>query len=142
MIDATSLILGRMASNVAKRLLSGESIVIVNAEKAVISGAKDAIVRLRTKFLEVGGYRRGPLHPRRPDGLVRRTIRGMLPYRKPKGRTALKRLKVYAGIPGEFERWERETIIDARSDKLKCGFMTVGELAKRMGWKGRESAKD
>ncbi|RLI06236.1 50S ribosomal protein L13, partial [Candidatus Bathyarchaeota archaeon] len=37
-IDASGLILGRMASIVAKRLLEGEQIEIVNAEKAVVSG--------------------------------------------------------------------------------------------------------
>lgn len=140
-IDAASLVLGRMASEVAKRLLSGESVVIVNAEKAVISGARDAVIRSRTKFLKVGGYQSGPLHPRRPDGLVRRTIRGMLPYRKPKGRTALKRLKVYVGIPRELVGSKKETIKGARSDKLKHRFITVEELAIRMGWKGKGDAK-
>ena len=53
-IDASNLILGRMASVVAKRLLQGENIIVVNAEKAVVSGKKKAVVRERKEFLEVG----------------------------------------------------------------------------------------
>ncbi|HID90618.1 TPA: 50S ribosomal protein L13 [Candidatus Bathyarchaeota archaeon] len=132
-VDATGLILGRMASYVAKRLLSGESVIIVNAERAVISGKKGMIVRKRKEFLGVGGYRRGPLHPRRADGIVRRVIRGMLPYRKPRGRAAFRRLRVYVGVPREFGKRELETIEDAKADRLRCKFITVGELAREIG---------
>ena len=100
-IDATELILGRVASTVAKRLLQGETIVIVNAEKAAISGKRLSIVREAKTFLEVGHPRKGPLHPRRPDQIVRRTVRGMLPWKKPKGKQAYKRLRVFLGLPKE-----------------------------------------
>ena len=133
-IDAKGLILGRMASTVAKRLLQGETIMIVNAEKAAISGKRLQIVDEAKTFLEVGHPRKGPLHPRRPDRIVRKTIRGMLPYRKPKGRDAFKRLKVYLGAPKELEGKETQTILDARAEKLKSPYITVGELAKEIGW--------
>ena len=42
-IDASNLLLGRLASIIAKRLLSGEEIIVVNAEKAVISGNRENI---------------------------------------------------------------------------------------------------
>ncbi|MCD6263449.1 50S ribosomal protein L13, partial [Candidatus Bathyarchaeota archaeon] len=112
-IDAEGLILGRMASIVAKRLLNGERIIIVNAEDAVISGDRGQIIRERKRFLEVGGARKGPIHWRRPDRIVRRTIRGMLPYRKARGREAFKRLRVYIGVPKELEGRERETLEEA-----------------------------
>ena len=133
LIDARGLILGRMASNVAKRLLQGEKIIILNAEKAAISGKKQHIVIDAKKFLEVGHPRKGPNHPRRPDRIVTRTIRGMLPRRKPKGIAAFKRLRVYLGIPIEFKDKNFQTIIEARSDKLKSPYITVGELAKEIG---------
>ena len=133
-IDAKGLILGRMASSVAKCLLQGESIIIVNSEKAVISGKRLQIVDDAKTFLEVGHPRKGPNHPRRPDGVVRRTVRGMLPYRKPKGRQAFKRLKVYLGAPKEFEGKETKTILEARAEKLTSPYITVGELAKEIGW--------
>jgi len=78
-IDADGLILGRMASHIAKRLLDGEKIIIVNAEKAIISGKRLSILREKHEFLQVGHYRKGPFHPRRPDRIVKRVIRGMLP---------------------------------------------------------------
>jgi large subunit ribosomal protein L13 len=133
-IDAKGLILGRMASHIAKRLLQGEDITVLNAEKAAISGKRLSIVKEAKTFLEVGHPRKGPFHPRRPDRIVRRTVRGMLPWKKPKGQQAYKRLTVYIGIPPEFTEKETQTIPDANSEKLKSPYITVGELAKEVGW--------
>lgn len=133
-IDAKGLILGRMASIVAKRLLQGESIIIVNAEKAAISGKRLSRVREAKTFLEVGHPRKGPYHPRRPDRIVRRTVRGMLPRKKPKGQQAYKRLKVYLSTPPELNNSETQTIPEASAERLRCPYITVGELAKEIGW--------
>ena len=53
---------------------------------------------------------------------------------EPKGRQAYKRLKVYLGAPKKFEGKETQTILDASADKLKSAYITVGELAKEIGW--------
>ena len=58
----------------------------------------------------------------------------MLPRRKPKGILALKRLRVYLGAPKEFENNEFQTIFEANADKLKSPYITVGDLAKEIGW--------
>lgn len=133
-IDATGLILGRLASFVAKRLLQGESIIILNAEKAIISGKRLSRVNEAKTFLEVGHPRKGPYHPRKPDRILRRTIRGMLPRRKPKGQEAYRRLRVYIGVPEEFKGKETQTIPNANAEKLGCPYITLGELAKEIGW--------
>ncbi|MDH5793657.1 MAG: 50S ribosomal protein L13 [Candidatus Bathyarchaeota archaeon] len=133
-INADGLIIGRMASIVAKRLLNGEEIVIVNAEKAVLSGKRKSKVKEVKDFLEVGYPEKGPFHYRRPDRIVRRTVRGMLPYKQPKGKQAYKRLKVFIGIPDELKDKKIETLMDARAEKLTCPYFTVGELAKEIGW--------
>jgi large subunit ribosomal protein L13 len=133
-IDAKGLILGRMASVIAKRLLQGESIIVLNAEKAAISGKRLQIVKDAKTFLEIGHPRKGPYHPRMPDRIVRRTVRGMLPRKKPKGKQAYKRLRVYLGIPKEFHDEEIQTIPEASTEKLKSPYITVGELAKEIGW--------
>ena len=86
------------------------------------------------KYLEIGHPRKGPLHRRRPDRIVRRTIRGMLPRRKPKGKQAYKRLKVFLEIPEELKDKEMQTIPLAKARKLRCPYITVGELAKEIGW--------
>jgi len=132
-IDATGLILGRMASTVAKQLLQGETVIVVNAEKAVISGERLSILRKAKDFLEVGHPRKGPYHPRRADQIVRRTVRGMLPRKKPKGQQAYKKLKVFLQLAKEFEGKEIQTISEASVENLKCPYITVGELAKELG---------
>ncbi len=134
-IDAEGLILGRMASVVARRLLGGESIDIVNAEDAVVSGRRLEVIRERKEFLEVGGRGRGPVHWRRPDTIVRRTVRGMLPHRKAHGREALGRLRVHIGVPRELEGAEAEGIPEADSERLSGGYVSVGEIAEAVGWK-------
>jgi len=133
-IDAKGLVLGRMASVVAKRLLQGETITIVNAEKAVMTGKRLSIVREAKTFLEVGHPKKGPYHSKRPDRIVRRTIRGMLPRKKSKGQQAYKRLKVFLNVPQELKDKEAQTIPEATVEKLKCPYITVGELAKEIGW--------
>jgi large subunit ribosomal protein L13 len=133
-VDASGLILGRMSTVVAKRLLIGESIVIVNAEKAILSGKRLSRVKEARLFLEKGHPGKGPFHPRRPDQIVRRSIRGMLPRRLPKGQAAYRRLKVFLGVPAEFKGKVFQTIPEADFNKLKCSYVTVGEYAKEIGY--------
>ena len=130
--------MGRLASIVAKRLLNGEKIAIINAEKAVISGEKRSIIREFKEFLEIGSVinpKHGPIHPRRPDNIIRRVVRGMLPMDKAKGRKAFKRLKVYINIPPEVSGRKIETIPEASASKLKGKYVYLGLVAKEIGWK-------
>ena len=131
-IDAKGLILGRMASVVAKRLLNGEKIIIVNAGDAVISGDRHNVIREAHEHLQIGHPGKGPIHPRRPDRIVKRAIRGMLPYKSPRGREALKRLRVYVGVPSELKGVSMETIPDADAGKLRGRYITVSELAQHI----------
>ena len=130
-IDAEGAILGRIATHVASRLLKGEDIAIINSEKAIISGKKKSIKEHYQKKRDLGTYRKGPFFPRMPDMLVKRTVRGMIPYQTPHGRTAFKKLKCYIGIPKEFEKHEKEKIVSA--EKSPTEFMTVGELSRVLG---------
>ncbi len=136
-IDASGLIAGRLSSIVAKRLLKGESIVIVNAEKAVLSGRKYSRVEEVKQFKEVVGRAnpiRGPRHPSRPDNFLREMIRGMLPRDRPKGRNAYRRLKVYIGVPKEFSDKKFETIPEASAEKLRCGYVSLAKVCEELGW--------
>ena len=134
LINADGLILGRMASQVAKKLLNGEKVIIVNAEKAVLSGKKKSKVAEAKQFLEVGAPERGPFHYRRPDRIVKKTVRGMVPFSQPKGKIALKRLKVYMGVPEDFKNQQTITFTEAQVMKLKGPHFTLAELAKEVGW--------
>ena len=133
-VNAEGLILGRMASKVAKKLLNGEEIVIVNAEKIIISGKRKSKIAEAKQFLEVGAPERGPFHYRRPDRIVRKTVGGMLPIKQPKGKNALARLKVFMGVPEELKNQKTETFTEAQATKLKGPSLTLGDLAKEIGW--------
>ena len=137
-IDANNLILGRMASVVAKRLLLGERISIINAEKSVISGKFKQLIKAYKKRLEIHTFTnplRGPFHPRRPDRLVRKTIRGMLPWKKPRGRKAFHNLRVFIGVPEKYDNdnIQTETIEDASLSRLKEKYITVARLTHYIG---------
>ena len=130
-IDATGLTLGRLGTYAAKRLLNGEEIAIVNSEKAIISGKKSSIKISYKKKRDLGTYRKGPFFPRMPDMIVKRTIRGMIPYQTPHGKEAFKRLKCYIGIPKQFDGKKFEKIDEAK--KTPIDFLTIEELAEYLG---------
>ncbi|HDJ50961.1 MAG TPA: 50S ribosomal protein L13 [Thermoprotei archaeon] len=129
-IDATGHILGRLASIVAKRLLNGEKIVIVNAEKAIISGKREMVFEKYKQKRDIGSHR-GPFFPRMPHLIVKRTIRGMLPYKQEKGKRALKNLRVYIGVPKELEGRKFEEIPEAKREVRY--YVTVEELSRWLG---------
>lgn len=129
-VDATDAILGRLASKVSKELLKGNQITILNAEKVVVSGNPKASVKRFFEKRKRGDRRKGPFYPRYPERILRRVIRGMLPYKKDKGRRALKRLKVYRdshNLKGEK--------ISKTSDELRAKYTTLGEICKELGAK-------
>ena len=130
-IDANGATLGRLSTDTAKRLLGGEEIAIVNSEKAIISGKKSSIKNRYKQKREVGTYRKGPFFPRMPDMIVKRTVRGMIPYQTPHGREAFKRLKCYIGVPKEFEGKKFEIIEEAQ--KQPIDYLTIKELSKSLG---------
>ncbi|VVB65448.1 50S ribosomal protein L13 [Candidatus Gugararchaeum adminiculabundum] len=138
-IDANNGVLGRIAARVAKHLLGGDSIVLVNAEKLVISGdpavtAEKYLARRRVK--NKANPEHSPKWPRRPDFLVRRVIRGMLPFYSRRGRNAFKNLRVYIGIPEEFANAKLMEFEQASANlldsKKRC---TVEQLCTRMGFR-------
>ena len=131
-IDASGSPVGRLATRLAKRLLEGEEIYVINAEKAIITGNMDEIKdRYLSRKRRGGTKRKGPYFPRLPHLILKRTVRGMLPYQQPKGRKAYKRLKVYIGVPKELEGKETEKI----EYKKSTNYITLKELSEYMGIK-------
>jgi len=134
-INGEGLILGRMASHVAKRLLDGENVIIVNAEKVMISGTLRQIRDRYAYKRSLGGPRgKGPYFPRMPDQIVKRTVRGMVPFKKSRGKDAYKNLKVYIGVPKEFQKEKMETI-EMDSTNYRKVLTPVGALSKSLGAK-------
>jgi len=128
-VDTQDCILGRVASQVAERALDGERIAVVNAERAVITGSEE---QLTQKYLDrrERGSDRGPYYPKRPDRIFKRSIRGMLPYKRPRGRKALESVRVYVGNPYD----EAERLDDTSLDRLSnIRFVSLGDISESLG---------
>jgi large subunit ribosomal protein L13 len=129
-IDARDCILGRVASEVAQKALAGERVAVVNVESAVITGSESDVMSVYRKRVEVGSDR-GPYYPKRPDRIFKRAIRGMLPYKKPRGREALDRVRVYVGNPYDDEG---ELLEDTSLDRLSnIKFISLGDVSEKLG---------
>ncbi len=136
-IDGSNAILGRLATNVAKRVLKGEKVHVVNAEKIVITGNAGVIKEKFQGRLDIGpkgNPHYGPKASRMPERIVRRAIRGMLPWKKAKGRTAFRNLRTHIGVPQELEA-EKPIVIEGAVNRHEKGFVTVGDLSKALGAK-------
>jgi ribosomal protein uL13 len=137
MINAENAILGRIATIAAKKLLAGEKVEIVNAEKALISGSKKFILeKYRVKFERSpkGNPTKGPQHSRMPDRILRSAVRNMLPKYSKRGRQALKRLRVWIGFPKNLQNEKTEDIQGAKKEGLRKA-ITIGELSRLCGAK-------
>ena len=132
-IDAQHSVLGRMASQIAERLLKGESIVIVNAEKAIINGTKDAILKKYRRLIGLrakGNPEKGPkFTKKRADMLFRQAVKGMLPAKTPRGKKAFKNCKVFIGMPAEYAEKEKEKLKGTEMQERKS-FLSIEELSR------------
>ena len=129
--DGEDKILGRLATEVAQELLSGEDVRVVNAEKIFLTGDKIKILEDYKKKRERGKVRKGPYYPRRPERIFKRTVRGMLPYQQPRGRKAFKRLRAYIGVPKEFQG-DEFLGEDVKTTETSRG-LSLGEISKHLG---------
>jgi large subunit ribosomal protein L13 len=138
-VDATDCIAGRMCSRVSKLLLKGNRVSIVNSENAMLSGDKYKTIDLYKEFLEINSVTNpvhGPFHPRRPDTILTKMVRGMIPKTKTSGIEAFKRLRVYIGTPHGLSIRKIESFEDTKITKSPSRYISVGEVAKQIGWKG------
>ena len=132
-IDAKDCIAGRLASIVAKDLLKDKKVMIVNAEAAIVSGDPDYNIKKFKEKVDRGDPYHGPFYPRRPDQVVKRFVRGMLP-KSARGRAALKNLKVFLSVPPELAGKEFTRPEQARNE-LASKFTTLGNIAVKVGAK-------
>ncbi len=139
-VDGRGQILGRLASIVAKKLLEGKRVVVLNAQDIVVSG--DPVMVIQSYKRTVLGvrshysHRLRPKRPRSPTRLFKATVRGMLPKRNSRGREALRRLRVYVGVPREFQGVEATRFREADASRLSRGYVTLGRIAYELGWRG------
>lgn len=128
-VDARDCIMGRVASQVADAALSGERVAVVNAESAVITGREEDVMSVYRKRAELGAES-GPYYPKRPDGILKRAIRGMIPYKTTSGREAFENVRVYVGNPYD----DAEVLDDTSLDRLSnIKFVHLGEVSENLG---------
>ncbi|NHN58275.1 MULTISPECIES: 50S ribosomal protein L13 [Halorussus] len=129
-VDARDCILGRVASKVAQRALDGERVAVINAEDAVITGSEEDVMSTYEKRAELGSDS-GPYYPKRPDMIFKRSIRGMVPYKKDRGREAFENVRVYVGNP--FDE-DGEVLEGTSLDRLSnIRFVQLGEVSENLG---------
>ncbi|PIN90301.1 50S ribosomal protein L13 [Candidatus Pacearchaeota archaeon CG10_big_fil_rev_8_21_14_0_10_35_13] len=129
-IDAENATAGRLASYVAKQILLGKKVAVINAEKAIITGNKkdteEKYLNLRRKG---GSAMRGPFFPSNPERILKRIINGMLPKKSMRGFEAIKRVKCYNGVPREFENADK---IKSGKNKATSKKITIKELGGKL----------
>jgi large subunit ribosomal protein L13 len=136
-VDGTNHIAGRLCSHVAKLLKDGNRVSIVNSENIMLSGSRKMIIEEYRKFLEISSITNpkfGPFHPRRPDTIITKMVRGMLPKNKPSGKASLKRLRAYLGVPNELRSKKTTQFEDAKIRKSAPYYTTLGEIGRMIGW--------
>ncbi len=135
-INAENMILGRLGAYIAKKSLFGEEIKVVNCKDAVIVGKKKEILGRYKQKQERTTPRKGPFIPKTPDRFVKRTIRGMLPYKKERGRNAFERIICFNSIPESLKNKEISTI--ERFNVLQTDnvdFIKVQDICRYLGGK-------
>jgi large subunit ribosomal protein L13 len=129
--DGDGAVFGRIASRVAKDLLKGDSVDIVNCDKIIISGDKKLLAKkiLAKKKMGSGGSMKGPKYPRVADRLIKRMIRGMLPWDRMKGRDAYRRLRCYA-FGDEYKIMDAGKNVVKLNHRKPMRFSTVAEVVE------------
>lgn len=137
-INAENLILGRLGAYAAKRSLLEEEVKIINCRDAVIIGKREEILRRYKQKQERTTPRKGPFIPKTPERFVKRAIRGMLPYKKARGRAAFKRILCYSSTPESLKNKEKEISALESLNVLQTknvNFIKVQDICKHLGGK-------
>ncbi|MBR9678709.1 MAG: 50S ribosomal protein L13 [Nanoarchaeota archaeon] len=134
-IDGNNGVLGRVAARAAKSALEGNHVFIFNAEKLVVSGDKTYLLNRYLDRIHRGESVHGPFFPKTSKGIVKRTVRGMLPYKSGKGRQAFKRVKVYEGVPEQFSNEKLELPSKLKEDFKTKKYLRIKNISQRIGGK-------
>ncbi len=124
LVDAEGAVLGRLASTVASRLRGkhkplftphadlGDHVIVINADKIVLSGRKLTQKTYYRHSGYIGGLKAinaGKLMEKKPEEIIRFAVKGMLPKNR-LGRKLFKKLKVYSGDRHPHEAQQPETL--------------------------------
>lgn len=129
-VDANDKVLGRLSSLVAKKLLDGENVTVINASNAVITGTPAVILEKFAQKRARGSRKNGPFIHRQPESILRRAIRGMLPIRKKRGRVAYTKLIVHNSNPDKVKKIQT---IGKGLPEVKTKFIRLKAISEFLG---------
>ena len=133
-LDATNIIIGRLASHAAKQALLGYTVNIFNCEKAIITGTPHLVrEKYYHRIFETGQPWRGPFIPRMPDRFVKRLIRGMVEHKFERGKLAYKRIMCYMGVPVQFKDKKLTSVGKIANELPTLKYQTIGDLCVSLG---------
>lgn len=134
-INAKGLIMGRLASYIAKDLLAGETIAVVNVSDVIVSGTlSQEVARLNSLKHQKNKMNpeNSPKYPRVPHLMFKRVVRGMLPKKNSRGRDALHRLRAYPGIPANVDATNAITFANIAKKPLRA--TTLGAVCRAFSY--------
>lgn len=135
-IDGKDLIVGRLCTYLAKKSLQGESFEVINIDQTIITGRREQIFAKYKQSRERGRTHWGPYIRRSAKDIFKRSLKKMLPYKTTRGQEALKRVKVYKGVPERLKDVKTETLEIANVSKVpNLKYIKLEELTKFLGGK-------
>jgi large subunit ribosomal protein L13 len=137
-VDVKGLVAGRIATKVAKALINGESVVVLNAQDAVVVGNPTSIMEKYGRRVEarvLSNPHEGPKYSRIPSKIFRSMVRNMLPTKKRAKERLIKFLKVYNGLPVGTDEHKKEPVKEFKELAFneRHRSMTLGEIATKLG---------
>ena len=133
-VDAADMIVGRLATYIAKQALLGNEVRVINSEKAIMAGKKENTYKDYLERMHKGTHAKGPFIQRRPERILRRVVRGMLTFATTRGREAYKRVLCYVGVPEEFKN-EKPVKLESKTkaELPNLRYTTLKEISKKIG---------
>jgi large subunit ribosomal protein L13 len=128
-VDASNSPAGRVASYASKQALLGNKVFVVNCDKAIVTGNKRSVIGEFMEMRTRGGHSlNGPHYPSIPFRIIKRMVRGMLPYKQERGRMALKRVICYNDTPKELESSKKVSLVR----EIRSKSIALKELSREM----------
>ncbi|MBS3091061.1 50S ribosomal protein L13 [Candidatus Pacearchaeota archaeon] len=130
-LEGKNIILGRLCSFAAKQALLGKNIVIVNCNDVLVSGNRENILREYSRIRKLDTLNlRGPILPKVPEKIVKRTVRGMLSYKQARGYEAWKRVMCYNSLPTKYESAKKLVLKESSLENKNVKTMALKEVAR------------
>lgn len=131
-VNAQDHILGRLITHVAEQAMKGHTVHLLNCEEVVLTGDKNKVVDDYRQKRERGAPYTGPHYPTTPKGIVKRSVRGMVPHEKHRGIQALKRIKCHNTVPHDVDEDDAYEIEDALITRTTAKYVAMKEITQNL----------